>query len=243
MRFQSIQPLSVIFLCAVFAAPVRFCSGQPAKAESAAPPAAGGAAPAAAFEGDLYPLEHCASCPVDLTNVPRPVRDTSLGRELRFCCPHCLEKAKPALAEISKKIDREIIEAQGADYPTTACIVTGRAFSPRAAPGAQAAAPPPVEVVVGNRLFRVADAAAAETLRRDPAPYFAKLNALVIERQKPDYPWRVDPVAEEPLADPTGDGAVDFVFNGSLVRFNDPGSVESFRRNPLYYIQRLKEGF
>jgi hypothetical protein len=117
-----------------------------------------------------YPIETCivTQKPLSAQSVSR-IHKNRLVRFTDGRAAREFEKSpKPFLAQL----DDAIIASQRATYPLETCLVTGRALGTGARPGTGI-----VEVIVANRLFRLADAQAAETLKADPAAHLATLDA------------------------------------------------------------------
>lgn len=73
----------------------------------------------------------------------------------------------------------------------------------------------------------------------DPAKYLSKLDALMLEDQKPRYPLTTDVVTGEPL--PAENEIVDLVHFNRLVRLGSQDGANTFAKTPDTYIAKLNE--
>ena len=94
-------------------------------------------------------------------------------------CPPCIKPYEDDYAAYRKRNGDQIVVLELAYYPTDRCIVTGREL------GKETAA---IDHVLGNRLVRVADEAAVARLEADPDTYNQKLDRIIIEAERKDYP-------------------------------------------------------
>ncbi len=170
--------------------------------------------------GDPYPLK------VDplgdsLVEAEKPIVIVHDGRELRFASEENLKAFKAEPDEHLDRADRMIVEQQKPAYPLETCVVSGQELG---------AMGEPVDVVHGNRLLRFCCSGCSGMLKKNPAKYFGKLDAAVIEAQKADYPMQTCVISGEPL-DAMGE-PVDYVIGTRLVRFCCSGCENMFEKNP-----------
>lgn len=178
--------------------------------------------------GDAYPFADCPICGKPLDAAGKPVVRVLDGREVRFCTEADAETFEKDAAANWAKIDERLIKDQAPLYPLDTSVVSGKPL------GAA-----PVQVVVGNRLVRLADAAEKETLLKEPARYLADLDKAVIARQGRDYPAKVCIVSDEDLGS-MGE-ARDAVVAGRLIRLCCKGCLRDLDRNPAKFIARIDE--
>lgn len=115
---------------------------------------------------------------------------------------------------------------QGPSYPLDGCLVTGARLDAGA-----------LDLVHDGRLVRVASADAAEIFLENPRPYLARLDAAVVEAQRPGYPLRTCLVAREPLGS-MGE-IVEHVHGTRLVRMCCDGCIKPFELKAETYLAQL----
>jgi YHS domain-containing protein len=165
-----------------------------------------------------------------LTGEPlgdQPVTIRHQGRELKFANQANADAFNKDPVAAIKKLDEAIAAEQKGDYALKTCVIAGEALGSMG---------DPVDVVVGNRLFRLCCAGCKRKLVKDPKPAFQKLDAAVIEAQKPTYPLKTCLVMDD---DAIGADAVDYVVANRLVRFCCDGCVTEFEKNPQKYLTKL----
>lgn len=176
-----------------------------------------------AFGGDPYPLE---TCPVSgeklgadaATAVLTGMKDKNLdGTQVKFCCSKCEAAFKADPAKFIPKMDEAIVKAAGA-YPIDNCIVmTDEKLEDDAK-----------TVVYQNRVYKLCCKKCVVRFSKDPAKFAKDFEAAVIAKQKPSYKATTCPISGKPL----GDGAVDVVVNGRLVRACCNGCVGPIKADP-----------
>lgn len=182
--------------------------------------------------GDPYPL---ATCPV----TGRPVADAKTvlpdGREVRFCCPACIETFNNSSKTYLDKLDGAIIEDQLKVYPrkATCVVMDDEELSDPLGPDAADSKP----LVVGNRLFRICCKKCIAKIKGNPAKYLAALDAQVIADQKPSYPLTTCIVSDEPL----DEKAVDVVVANRLMRVCCSKCTDKILANPAAYIKKIDD--
>ncbi|MBM4102052.1 MAG: hypothetical protein FJ256_07310, partial [Phycisphaerae bacterium] len=166
-----------------------------------------GSAPRAEVRGSPFPLDNCpvSGKPLGKDSVSfvieEPDNGVLNGREIRFCCPNCVDTFKKDRAKILETVDAAIIAQQMPLYPMTNCVVMRD--EEIAAPDA-----PDVgdvkNIVVLNKLVRLCCPGCIKKIRRDPMKYLTAIDSAVIEKQKGSYSLKNCPVSGEPLpAQPT----------------------------------------
>lgn len=176
-------------------------------------------------------------CPVSgekLGTMGDPVVKLYRDREIRFCCGGCIRAFEKDLEGHFKKIDAAIHYDQVRFYPLEKCVVSGK----KLVDDGKNATP---DMIVGNRLFRVADKQAAAELRRNPAKYVAKLNAATASAQRKDYPLKTCVVAGGELGSmgkPT-----EMVLAGRLLRFCCGGCEPKVKANPVSFLEKIDQSW
>lgn len=186
---------------------------------------AGTAAAADAAKGDPYPL---TTCPVSGKELGKDAVVQQIdGREIRFCCAGCPEKFAADKETYMAKVDQAIVEQQKADYPATACPVSGKEIAKGEG----------VDKVIGNRLVRFCCEDCPAKYEADPATYGKKLDDAIIAAQKESYPLDTCVVSGEKLGS-MGD-PVDVVVENKLVRLCCASCEKKLRQEPAKYLSEL----
>lgn len=150
------------------------------------------------------------------------------GREVRLCCKGCVGKFTKSPDKYNAKLDKMILEDQGSRYPLTTCVVSG---------GKLGEMGKPIDMVVGDRLFRLCCAGCKKKVAADPATYAAKLDAAVIKAESDNYALETCVVSGKKLGS-MGAGP-EFVVAGRLVKLCCKGCVGKFNKAPAGYIAKL----
>lgn len=179
--------------------------------------------------GDPYLAGFCPVSGEQLASVEKPVLYTHEGREVRFCCPSCVEAFKKDPETYLKKVDKAVIEQQLPHYPLDTCLISG---------GKLGAMGDPVDYVYKNRLVRFCCAGCVGKFEQDPAKYLAALDKAVIEKQKPAYPLATCPVMGGKIEEGK---AIDYVAGNRLIRFCCKGCEAAFRKTPEKYLKQLDD--
>lgn len=178
--------------------------------------------------GDPYTLGTCPVSGKQLGSMGDPPVRVYRGREVRFCCGGCIGRFEKDLDASLAKLDEKIIADQERFYPEgLGCIVTGEALEEGKA----------VDVVVGNRLFRLCCKGCAKDLRKEPAKYIRELDEAVAAAQRPAYPLETCVVKGGKLGsmgEPT-----EMVIAGRLIRFCCGGCEPKVRANPRRFIEQV----
>lgn len=130
----------------------------------------------------------------------------------------------------AKPMDRDakIIAHQLPSYPLTTCPISGEALGGMGAP---------VDLVQDGRLVRFCCKNCVADFKKDPAKAFAKIDAAVIQEQKPTYPMKTCPVSGKAL----GADAIDRVHGTRLVRFCCSDCPTTFAKEPAKYMAKVDQ--
>ena len=184
--------------------------------------------------GDPYILDTCPVSGEELGGMGEPVTLVVEGREVKLCCNGCVKKMKAEPAKYFEKADKAIIADQRRMYPLDTCLVSGEDLIE---PGKDVE-DPAIDLVVGNRLFRVCCGGCVKKIKKDPTKYFAKLDAAVIKDQLGHYPLENCVVREKSKLGSMGDPKQIVVAN-RLVQFCCKGCLPKFDKEPAKYIAKL----
>jgi len=180
---------------------------------------------AKAWAGDPYLLTTCAVSGEELGSMGDAVSRRVEGREVKLCCKGCIEKLEADPAKFLAGVDAATAADQAGLYPTTKCLVSGEEMEGE-----------PVDVVVGNRLFRVCCKRCAAKVKADPGAYAEKLDALVTKAQSQGYPMATCVVRP---GDELDSDAKAFVVGNRLVKLCCKGCVKKFKADPATYTAQL----
>jgi YHS domain-containing protein len=185
---------------------------------------------AASYSGDPYPLD---TCPVSgeklgkdaVTVALEGMSDAKLnGTQVKFCCPKCEASFKADPAKYTGKMNEAIVKAAG-PYALKNCIVMKD----------EALEPDAKTVVYQNRVYRLCCKKCVGRFEKDPAKYAKEYETQVIAAQKPAYKLTTCPISGKPL----GEGAVDLVINGRLVRACCGGCVGPIKADPAAAFAKI----
>jgi YHS domain-containing protein len=115
-----------------------------------------------------------------------------------------------------------------ANYPVEVCVVTGKKLGSMG---------DPYIYLHEGREIRFCCSGCIGKFKADSVNYLAKLDKLIVEKQKADYPLTVCVVSDEPLGE-MGE-TVNVVYNNRLVRFCCKGCVEDFKEEPTPFLEKL----
>ena len=197
-------------------------SGMQATVPAAAKPAA--AAP--------YPLDICPISGGKLGSMGDPIIKQYNGREVRFCCAHCVPKFEANPEAAWKKVDAAIIKDQLPHYPLTTCVVSGE---PLFENGKDVA----ISVVQANRLFRLCCDMCEKAVKADPAKFTARLDQAAADAQRADYPLTTCIVSGGQLGsmgEPT-----EMVLGGRLLRFCCANCEPKALADPAKFISKIDQ--
>ena len=204
------------------------------KAADSADEKSAAAADAAVQPGPTYPYP-LTTCPVtgeELGSMGTPVVKVYNNREVRFCCPPCIETFEADQANYWKQIDEKIVDQQRMHYPLVTCIVTEEQFWPDGTP---------VNHVHNNRLVRLASPEALETFKTDPEKYLKALDEKIAELQRADYPLDTCVVAGSELGS-MGDPD-EITYMNRLVRFCCASCREAFNADPNKFMKKIDAAY
>ncbi len=177
-----------------------------------------------------YSLSTCAVLGTELGSMGDPVIKVQDGREVRFCCSGCVPRFEADPKPFLEKVDARMVKDQRAVYPLDRCVVTD---VPLVAEGRDVG----LDVVYGNRLFRVRDSGARRQLLADPKTFVVKLDAAVVAAQRKSYPLDVCIVTGSELGsmgEPT-----ELIVAGRLFRFCCGGCDSTVLADPRPFIEKV----
>ena len=137
-------------------------------------------------------------------------------------------KVKPIEAKAAAGADQAAIAHQLPTYPLTTCLVSGE---PLDAMGG------PKDVMHEGRLARLCCKGCIKGFKKDPAKFFAMIDAAVLKAQKESYPLETCAVSGEPLGS-MGD-PIEYVHGTRLVRMCCKGCVKGFKKNPKEHMAKI----
>lgn len=180
---------------------------------------------------DPYPLRSCIVSNLELGgSMGEPVIQKVEGREIRFCCGGCIPTFEKDPAKYWKKIDDILFNDQLRYYPLDRCVVTG---DPLKKDGKDTAH----DVIIGNRLFRLASPKAEATLRKDPRKYVAELDKAAKKAQREGYPLDTCPVSKAKLGSMGKPVAI--VIAGRRIDLCCESCVAKAHANPAPILEQL----
>ena len=138
------------------------------------------------------------------------------------------KREAPAAQEKISEADQAVIDAQLPSYPLDTCVVGGEGLDSMGGPQ---------NVVVEGRLIRVCCKGCIRAVKKDPAKFIAKVDAAVIEAQKPSYPLEVCAVAGSNLA--KAKAPVDVVIGTRLVRVCCGNCAKKVKADPEPYLAKV----
>ncbi|MCH2161715.1 MAG: hypothetical protein MK085_07550 [Phycisphaerales bacterium] len=120
------------------------------------------------------------------------------GREIRVCCPGCLNRFNKDPRPFIAKMDERMIKEQTPRYPPGACLVmdTKELPDPRG-PEADDC----TQLIWKNRLVRLCCKRCERTFMNDPDQFIAKLDARAIAYHGPRYKLDTCVATGQPLGD------------------------------------------
>ncbi len=176
---------------------------------------------------DVYPLDTCIVTGGKLGGMGNPVVKDIGGREYRFCCAGCVKKVEADPAAYAKKLDEAVLAQQRPTYPLDTCLVMQKKLNPAST----------IEIVRGDRLFRLCCADCSKEVSADPAKFRALLDESAAEAQRPDYPLTTCVVSGKAL----GDTPTALVASGRLVLFCSEDCAKAFEKAPAQYLGLLDD--
>jgi len=188
------------------------CAATPSAEPSASPPS-----------GDGYYLPTCAACDTLLGTRGEALDVVHRGRALRFCTQACADRVRTDPDGVHAFADAKMRDDQRSHYPLDTSIVSGVSLGPA-----------PIEVIVGNRLFRLASRDEVAPLLRDSKVVFERLDRAVCEAQSPRYAMQHKcPVQGDILP---GDTMIDLVVANRMIRVCCRRCEVMVRARPYQYL-------
>lgn len=181
-----------------------------------------------------YALDTCPVSGEELGMMGDSIVKVYDGREVRFCCDGCAEDFEADKKAFFKKIDAKMIKDQARYYPMDTCLIGG---DPLFEDGEDIA----VQMVYGNRLFRLCCNGCKKDLRADPVAFVEKLDKAVADAQRDDYPLDTCPVSGEKLGG-MGD-PIETVIAGRLVKLCCDGCGPKIQANPTKYLAKIDKAW
>jgi YHS domain-containing protein len=115
---------------------------------------------------DDYPMTTCVVAGGELGSMGDPVEYVHENRLVRFCCAGCKGKFEADPKTYIEQIDAATVEKQGADYPTSACVVMPE----------EEVSSEPYDMVIANRLLRLCCKSCMKDVMKDPAKWLGELD-------------------------------------------------------------------
>ncbi len=172
---------------------------------------------------EAYALEVCARCEARLGTRGESLAWTVNGRELRVCGPACLDAAKANSDASFAHADALMVADQRPWYPIETSIVSGRSLGSEA-----------LDVIVGNRLFRLAASEEYEVLLRDLPRWWRTLDDEVVARQSAGYPLPTKCPVQGDILD--SDVPRDVVVANRMIRVCCERCARMVRARPTLYL-------
>ncbi|USN98168.1 MAG: hypothetical protein H6810_08225 [Phycisphaeraceae bacterium] len=183
---------------------------------------------------DPYALPTCPISGEKLGGMGDPVVKTYNGREVRFCCDHCIKDFEADQGAAWKKINRAIAKDQLRYYPLDTCVVSGDSLLDDSKGDA-------VNFVYNNRLFRLCCKMCKEDIRKDPEKFVEKLDKATADAQRDKYPLDTCIVSGEKLGH-EGEPA-EMVVAGRLVRLCCNDCKKDILKDPAKYLAKLDKAW
>lgn len=174
------------------------------------------------------------TCPVsgeELGSMGDPIVLDVDGSEVKLCCKGCVKKFNADSAKYMDIVHAGIAAQQLPYYPLDTCVVSGEPLVENDKDIA-------VNVVIGNRLFRVCCKVCVKVLHKDPGKYLATLDAAVIKAQAEHYPLATCLVNTKGKLGSMGD-PVQIVVGNRLVQFCCKGCAPKFKESPATFLATL----
>jgi YHS domain-containing protein len=81
-----------------------------------------------------YPLNVCPISGETLGEMGDPVVKVYDGREVKFCCGNCVAPFEKDMKASFRKLDKQIMDSQKANYPLDKCVVSGESLGEMGSP-------------------------------------------------------------------------------------------------------------
>ena len=184
-----------------------------------------------AAPNEPYTLDTCPVSGEKLGSMGEPIVLEADGSQVKLCCKACVKKFKADTDKYMKAVRKDIAAQQLPYYPLETCVVTGE-------PLVEDDKDIAVDVVIGNRLFRVCCKSCIKDLHKEPGKYLVKLDAAVIKAQAEHYPLTTCLVQGKSKLGSMGD-PVQRVVGNRLVQFCCKGCEPAFNEEPAKFIAVL----
>jgi len=148
------------------------------------------------------------------------------GRQIGTCCGGCAKFLQKDPAKYLKAVDEAHAAQQRPIYPMKTCLISGDELTDDNA----------IEIMVGNRLFRVCCAGCGKAIKADPAKYVAMLDEAARKQQSKNYALEICPVSGKKT---TGDNASDVMVGGRLVRLCCEGCKTEFEKDKIAVVAKI----
>lgn len=185
---------------------------------------------------NVYTLDTCPVSGMELGSMGDPaVREyehDGAKREVRFCCPPCIDPFEKDKDKHFAAIDEKLIEQQKAHYPLDACIVSGRKLEE---------SDTVFDMIHEGRLVRFCCPNCPRRFKADPDRYMAQLDEAIIKQQRENYPLDTCVVAGMELGSMGEPDEV--IVGGTLVRFCCAGCRGGFKDNPMKHLATIREAW
>ena len=185
---------------------------------------------------NVYALDTCPISGQKLGSMGDPVvkeyEHDGEKREVRFCCPPCIERFEDEKAEHFGAIDEKLIEQQKAHYPLDACIVSGRKLEE---------SDTVFDKIHEGRLVRFCCPGCPQRFKADPDRYMTRLDEAIIKQQRESYPLESCVVAGSELGSMGEPDEV--IVGGTLVRFCCAGCRGGFKDDPAKHLATIREAW
>ena len=129
--------------------------------------------------------------------------------------------------------DAQVIEEQLPSYPLDTCVISGKPLGEMGEPE---------NIVVDGRLVRLCCGGCEKKVRANPGDAIAKIDAAVIEQQKPHWPMESCPVSGEPYGGEMGE-PIDMVHGTRYVKLCCKGCIKSFKKEPARFMARIDQAY
>lgn len=185
---------------------------------------------------NVYALDTCPVSGQELGSMGDPVvkaydRDGA-KREVRFCCPPCIETFEKDKDKHFAEIDKTLIEQQKAHYPLETCLVSGRSLED---------SDTIVDHIHEGRLVRFCCPGCPARFKADPDRYMVQLDEAIIKQQRERYPLDTCVVAGGKLGSMGEPDEV--IVGGTLVRFCCAGCRGGFKDDPVKHLAKIRDAW
>lgn len=185
---------------------------------------------------NVYTLDTCPVSGMKLGSMGDPAvkeyEHDGAKREVRFCCPPCIETFEKDKDKFFSEIDAELIEQQKAHYPLNTCIVSGRSLEESETVQ---------DMIHEGRLVRFCCPGCPHRFKADPDRYMVRLDEAIIKQQRDRYPLDTCVVAGSKLGSMGEPDEV--IVGGTLVRFCCAGCRGGFKDDPVKHLAAIRDAW